>query len=150
LALINAGAVVALLAFLGNVWIKGVTIEPFLAAMWAFALGVALAALAGTLSYLTQLLYGSESEKTVKWAQGLHVATLVAGLSALVVFCMGSYRTLDAFRHQDVRPPATVATTIDKNELERRNSPPPKRPPAHPPKPMAPVQPTSPTKAPGQ
>ncbi len=150
LALINAGAVVALLAFLGNVWTKGVTIEPFLAAMWVFALGVGLAALAGTLSYLTQLLYGSESEVILKWAKGSHVATLVGGLAALGVFCMGSYRTLDAFRHQGVRPPATVAATDDKDEFERRNIPPPKRPPADPPKPVAPVQPTSPTKAPGQ
>lgn len=150
LALINAGAVVALLAFLGNVWTKGVTIEPFLAAMWAFALGVGLAALASAFSYLTQLLYGSESEEILKWAKGLHVATLVVGLAALGVFCMGSYRSLEAFRHQDVRPRASVAATIDNEELERRNSPPPKRPPVDPPKPVAPSQPNSPTKAPGR
>jgi hypothetical protein len=150
LALINAGAVVALLAFLGNVWTKGVTIEPFLAAMWAFALGVGLAALASAFSYLTQLLYGSESEKTLSVAQGMHVTTLVVGLAALGVFCMGSYRTLDAFRHQDIRPPAAIAAAIDNGELERRNSPPPKRPPADPPKPVAPIEPSNPAKDPAK
>jgi hypothetical protein len=147
--LINAGAIVALLAFLGNVWTKGVTMEPFLAAMRAFALGVILAALASALSYVTQLLYGVESEKVEKAAKGLHFATIFVGLASLGVFCMGSYRTLEAFRNQDVHLPAEVAATIDTDELERRNSPPPKRPPADPPKPVAPIEPSNPAKDPG-
>jgi hypothetical protein len=40
-SILNAGAVVALLAFLGNVWSKGVRVEPFLTAMGTFAGSVA-------------------------------------------------------------------------------------------------------------
>lgn len=80
-AIINAGAIVALLAFLGNVWTKGITLEPFLVSMWAFALGVVLSALASALSYLTQLLYGSESEKTQKVAAGFHVVTVLVAMA---------------------------------------------------------------------
>lgn len=140
--LINAGAIVALLAFIGNVWTKGVVLGPFLEAMWAFALGVILAALAGALSYVTQLLYGAESEKSEKAAKGLHIATIVVGLASLGVFCMGSYRTLDALRQQEVRHAAVNTAAGADRELERRNQPAPKKPPDQPPRPMAPMLPT--------
>lgn len=147
-AVINAGAVVALLAFLGNVWTKGVVLEPFLGAMGTFAFGVVLATLAGAMSYLTQLQYGAESERSQTAAKVLHVLTIVVGLGSLVVFCMGSYRSLEAFRDQDVRPPAT-ANAADR-ELERRNYPPPKRPPAEPPRPVVPSVPTEPGQRPAE
>lgn len=152
--LINAGAVVSLLAFLGNVWAKGVILEPFLNAMWFFAAGVVLAVLATALSYLTQLSYGSEKEPVrERIAVGLHVVTILISLSSLGAFCMGSYRSLDAFRQQQDLVYCQVAPrTVEGTErdLERRNYPPPKKPPAEPPRPVMPVVPSKPAKPAGE
>lgn len=141
-AVINAGAVVALLAFLGNVWTKGVVLGPFLTAMGTFAFGVVLAALAGALSYLTQLQYGAESDRAQTSAKVLHAVTIVVGLGSLVVFCMGSYRTVDAFQEQSVQP-TKISAAVEQStgDPERRNYPPPKKPPSEPPRPSAPVPP---------
>lgn len=141
-AVINAGAVVALLAFLGNVWTKGVVLGPFLTAMGTFALGVVLAALAGALSYLTQLQYGAESDRAQTAAKVLHAVTIIVGLGSLVVFCMGSYRTVGAFQEQSVQS-TKIAAPAERGtgDLDRRNYPPPKRPASEPPRPSAPVPP---------
>ena len=57
--LINGGAAVALLAFLGNLITNnsGAAVPSFANAMQAFVLGVFLAAVAYALTYLSQICY---------------------------------------------------------------------------------------------
>jgi hypothetical protein len=59
--LINGGAAVALLAFIGSIWdkstIDNLTIKKLLISMAGFVLGVLLGGVAASLTYLVQLLY---------------------------------------------------------------------------------------------
>lgn len=98
--LVNAGAIVALLAFLGNVWDKGVRGGLFIGAMGTFAAGLFMAALAGGLSYYTQLLYSAEDDAKKHAGERWHrVASLVA-LSSLALFAVGACQSILAFRAQ--------------------------------------------------
>ena len=97
--LINGGAAVALLAFLGNLITNnsGAAVPSFANAMQAFVLGVFLAAVAYALTYLSQICYnGSKS-----WQQGagiaLHVLTVLVGAAALIGFLWGSKLAYSGF-----------------------------------------------------
>ena len=61
LVLLNGGAAVALLAYLGNVTAKGAAVRDFHAPMVLFVTGLAFCGLALISSYLTQLALFSES-----------------------------------------------------------------------------------------
>lgn len=131
--LINAGAAIALLTFMGNLLVKGSDIERFIPAIAWFAAGVALGAVTTVLSYATQLIYGHDDGKYVNVGKWFHGAAVIAGVATLGIFIGGCVVTYKAFVHQ---------SEISQQE---RNLPPPRMPPANPPQPSVPVAPTKPT-----
>lgn len=145
--LVNAGACVALLAFLGNVWTKGVYGEPFIIALAMFAGGVFTAALATAFSYLTQLYYSSDDEKEHATGRGWHKASAFVALASLVVFGCGVGQSVSAFRAQPALKAlegAAVAQSTAEATMATKNQPPPLRPPAEPPRPASPPPPPPP------
>lgn len=145
--LVNAGACVALLAFLGNVWTKGVNGEPFIDALAIFAGGVFAAALAAALSYLTQLYYSSDVDADYAVGRRWHKVTGATALLSLVLFACGIAQSVVAFRAQPaLRALQSDATTgaIAEATMEQKNQPPPPKPPANPPRPTQPPMPPPP------
>lgn len=113
--LVNAGAIVALLAFLGNVWGKGVRGGPFISALCLFALGLFMAVLSTGLSYYTQLLYSSKDEAVQVRGATTHRVTAVAALLSLLLFAIGAWQSIVAFRAQPALrdPPPTQVEHAD-------------------------------------
>ena len=91
--IINGGASVAILAFLGNALNTAnskVLILPFANSMRMFVFGVSLSAIAYALTYLSQLSYSGEKPWQQNTGIALHVLTSLAGASALVAFIWGA------------------------------------------------------------
>jgi hypothetical protein len=98
--LINGGASVALLAFIGNIWSKG---SLGMAAMLVskgllfFCSGVALAALCTGFTYLAQSAYTSSelgtNKKWSSWGTFCNSIAIFSALLSLIVFGFGSYQT---------------------------------------------------------
>ena len=100
-ALINGGAAVALLAYLGNVAGKGP--PDMKVPMLAFLVGLALCGASMGCAYLTQLALLNE-ERTGAGAQTkgahqrfLHVAMILFAAS-LIAFVIGAWSAVDRFR----------------------------------------------------
>ncbi len=95
--LINGGAAVALLAFIGNVWVKGTSqaaVNSLTSSIASFSFGVLLAAIASGTTYLTQ--YGHH-HKWGKLAVAFHVITVALVLASYVLFALGTYNAYSAF-----------------------------------------------------
>lgn len=133
LILINAGAAIALLTFIGNLLVKGSDTERFVPAIAWFAAGVSLGTVTTVLSYATQLIYGHDEGKYVNVGKWFHGAAVLVGVAALGTFIGGCVVTYQAFVHE---------SAISQQE---KNLPPPRKPPANPPQPSAPVAPAKPT-----
>ncbi len=90
--LINGGAAVAVLAFLGNLVTKSpaVPLLPFAKSMQAFIVGVFLAAVAYGLTYLSQLFYGGSKPWHQRTGLVLHVLTVVVAAGSMLVFLLGA------------------------------------------------------------
>jgi len=93
--LINGGAAVALLAFLGNAWAADVPRRVMLQAAYGLSLfvwGVLAAAAAAGATYLSQAGFGNElgkfSHRIGKWARWLAIALVV---TAYVLFGFGAW-----------------------------------------------------------
>jgi hypothetical protein len=139
IATANAGAAVALLAFLGNALAKSANIvaSQFAGSLLTFAMGVVAATLVAASSYFTQLLYGIEDDAKIQtWAKRLHGFTIFLWLCALLIFAGGCIETYNAVRSAVQKQ--GVEMPLDKsspqiNQEWKRNNPPPARPPAEPP-----------------
>ncbi len=95
--LINGGAAAALLAFIGNVWSKGVAegaVAPLTAAITYFSFGVLAAALGTATSYFTQFYYGEKYHRT---GVVFHTLTVVFVVGAYVLFSLGVLGAYDSF-----------------------------------------------------
>lgn len=91
--LINGGAAVALLAFLGNILSKShpiVGLHPFASSMLTFVLGVLLSAVAYALTYLSQLGYSGTKPWQQKTGVVLHVLTGLTGAFSMGAFLWGA------------------------------------------------------------
>jgi hypothetical protein len=138
IATANAGAAVALLAFLGNALAKDehVVASQFAGPLLTFAMGVVAAASVAAVSYLTQLLYGDEKPQIQTWARRLHGLAIIMWLSALLIFAGGCVETYNAVRSavqkQGVVMPSNKSS-LEINQEFKRNAPPPVRPAAEPP-----------------
>jgi hypothetical protein len=139
IATANAGAAVALLAFLGNALAKSENIvaSRFACSLLIFAIGVVAAALVAASSYLTQLLYGVEDNAKIQtWAKRLHGFTIVLWFGALLIFAGGCFETYNAVRssvqNQGVEMQLNKSSTPINQDL-KRNNPPPARASAAPP-----------------
>jgi hypothetical protein len=144
LVTINAGAAVALLAFLGNAINKnaGTVAGFFSGSLAVFAAGVAVASLVSIASYTTQFLYGRESEKAVGWGGVLHGITYILGFISLGLFVAGCFRTYDGMRSMaklaigGIAQPSlsqsliTAPPVSSTTEVPAMTDPPVKRPPS--------------------
>lgn len=95
--LINGSAAVALLAFIGNIWIKStgqLSVHSITKAIVLFAFGVVTAAIGTGTTYVTQYCYSKKWEKT---AILFHIVTIIVVLVAYALFCFGSYDAYSAF-----------------------------------------------------
>lgn len=95
--LINGGAVVALLAFIGNIWEKDTpqaAVDSLTSSIVYFAFGVLLAAFGTGTTYLTQYCYSEEYLKTGAW---FHGGTIVIVLGSYFLFGFGAYDAYLAF-----------------------------------------------------
>lgn len=91
--LINGGAAVALLAFLGNLLNKpssDVGFLPFAGSMRIFVIGVFLSAVAYALTYFSQLFYNGTKPWQQRTGLVLHVLTSVSGAASLIAFLWGA------------------------------------------------------------
>lgn len=91
--LINGGAAVALLAFIGHVWKAAdgdsALLKLLAAPLVSFVAGVLLAAVAAGTTYLSQLCYASHAESrggVFKTGVALHVATVLFVFAAYAAF----------------------------------------------------------------
>jgi len=100
LALINGGAVVALIAYLGNTSSGGRPVPDLRAAMLGFIVGLVSCGFAMLFAYLTQLWLLNEGQPVRTFMKShsvpLHVAIALSALS-LVAFCFGAWSAVSAF-----------------------------------------------------
>jgi hypothetical protein len=152
IATANAGAAVALLAFLGNALAKDahVVAEHFSSPILTFAIGVVLAVLVAGASYLTQLFYGDDAPKKQKLAIRLHWLSAIlwfATTGAFAVGCVETYFAVRSMTKNEEAPMADKNTGRGSVELLKENAP-PARPASEPPAVKMPA-PTPPAPKPG-
>lgn len=95
--LINGGAAVALLAFIGNIWNKGISegsAAPLTAAITSFSFGVLAAALGTAGSYLAQFLYSQNYQRSGKT---FHTFAVVSVICSYVLFAFGVAGSYESF-----------------------------------------------------
>lgn len=95
--LINGGAAAALLAFIGNVWGKGVSsasVTPLTSAIAYFSFGVLAAAIGTASSYFTQYYYGENYQRT---GVAFHTLTAVLVVGAYILFSFGVFGAYESF-----------------------------------------------------
>ncbi len=98
--LINGGAAVALLAFLGNLITRSgasTNVVAFAGSMRTFVVGVFLAALAYATTYLSQLFYDGEKDWQRRTGFVLHVITILIGAASLAAFLWGAHAAYNGF-----------------------------------------------------
>ncbi len=98
--LINGGAAVALLAFIGSVWDKTTNpnvIKKLLISMVLFVLGVLAGGIASSLTYLIQLLYLNQKHKLATF---LNVTSSVLITISYITFVIGAVFAFVAFWNQ--------------------------------------------------
>lgn len=101
LALVNGGAVVALLAYLGNVAKNGTPVPDLTSALTGFLVGLVACGIALFAAYLTQffllndlLANKNQEEQRHKWMVGVAAVAFVVSLAA---FCWGAREAVSAF-----------------------------------------------------
>jgi hypothetical protein len=138
IATANAGAAVALLAFLGNALAKDAHLvaEHFAPPLLTFAIGLVIAVLVAGSSYLTQYCYGENAPKKQKLAIRLHWLSAILWFAATGAFAGGCIETYFAVRSMTKNEgPPMAAKYDDRGSVDslKRNAPPPARPASEPP-----------------
>lgn len=107
--LINGGAALALLAFLGHVvaaatsgtgaGIKLSVAADLMPSMILFMGGATAGVVTAALAYVTQSLFteGNGSPRAKKWAGGIRYAAVATGLAGIIAFGVGGYFATAAF-----------------------------------------------------
>jgi hypothetical protein len=105
--IINGGAAIALLAFLGNVWNKDSSpdvLSSILGSLLIFCIGVLCSGVCSGFTYLAQYCYAtSELGSDSKWKMGGDVNNIIAilsGVSSLILFGVGAYVTYASMGNQ--------------------------------------------------
>jgi len=104
--IINGGAAVALLAFVGNIWNKNPnvgTITEIAYGILFFCSGVFLAAFCTGITYIAQYCFSNvdddENDKNYKWQMAgniFNILAILTGFAALLFFCFGCYSAFEA------------------------------------------------------
>ena len=115
--IVNGGAAVALLAFVGNVWTKSQTAavaHALATSVGWFSGGVLLAGLATFATYFTQFFYSREHKKT---GIGFHIGAVGFVALSYVAFGLGVFSAYGAFLdHLVPKPPvAENAAPLNRN-----------------------------------
>ena len=95
--LINGGATVALLALIGNIWVKGINpdaIGSLTDGIRLFAFGTLTAAVGTAASCVTQYCYMNFGEKAAKT---FHILTVLCVVGAFLLFGLGTIESHQAF-----------------------------------------------------
>jgi hypothetical protein len=98
--LINGGAAVALLAFLGNLITRSgssTNIVAFADSMGMFVIGVFLAAVAYATTYFGQLFYDGEKNWQQRTGFVFHIVTSLVGAASLAAFLWGAHSAYSGF-----------------------------------------------------
>jgi hypothetical protein len=98
--LINGGAGVALLAFIGHVWDKTLAAASVKGLTWSLLLfmsGVLASAVAAGTTYLAQAFYASDWQRT---GYAINYVTIGLVVMSYLAFAMGGYEAYSAFRAQ--------------------------------------------------
>lgn len=105
--IMNGGAAIALLAFLGNIWNKSSTPNASKAiaiSLAIFCAGVLASGLCAGLTYFSQSAYGNsqltEHKKWFRTGQVFNILACVAGLLSLAAFGYGSFSAFEAMNAQ--------------------------------------------------
>ncbi|MFE4112262.1 hypothetical protein [Kosakonia sp. YIM B13611] len=108
--IMNGGAAIALLAFLGNIWNKNSSAESASAiatALFLFCSGVLLAGLCAGLSYFAQCFFASSylgKRKGYLWAGYIiNGLACLGGAGSMIVFAYGSYSAYQSMIAQLVK-----------------------------------------------
>jgi hypothetical protein len=106
LILVNGGAAIGILTFLGNLWNKdapiakasAIAIGPGLA---GFIVGLSCALLTSGFAYLTQVAFSELSREgnnpARKWGNRLRVVAIIMALCSLVSFLLGAWKCMAVF-----------------------------------------------------
>lgn len=92
--LINGGAAVAVLAYLGNMQSKSIEVGSMPDSLCSFVFGVLFAALGTGVGYLCQFCY---TEELFKWAKRFHLATVGVIILSYILFARGALVAYAAF-----------------------------------------------------
>lgn len=96
--LMNGGAAVALLAFIGHLAaIKPASVPLFASVLMPFVFGVLAMTMTSGFTYLSQWLYDSASEKAQEWGFNINILCIALGISSYGLFMWGMYRAYFAF-----------------------------------------------------
>lgn len=105
--IINGGAAISLLAFLGNIWNKdssSAAISTITVSLLIFCMGVLCSGACSGFTYLAQICYASSDLRTKKvWHSAGNINNFIAiltGLSSLVLFGVGAYVTYTSMGSQ--------------------------------------------------
>lgn len=94
---INGGASVALLAFMGKIWSSEITnavASKLSTSIFLFCIGLLCAALSSGTTYITQLFYNKQKEKLGTWINGL---TIVLVLLSYLIFIVSAFIAAASF-----------------------------------------------------
>ena len=96
--LMNGGASVALLAFIGHLAeMKPEMVATFSNVLMPFVLGVLAMTMTSGFTYLSQWLYGSENIAARQWGFKLNIACICLGISSYACFMWGMWCSYYAF-----------------------------------------------------
>lgn len=96
--LMNGGASVAILAFIGHLaQIKPQSVISFANVLLPFVLGVFAMAITAGFTYLSQWLYASPNVSAQKWGFWLNLVCIFTGISSYAFFIWGMCRAYNAF-----------------------------------------------------
>lgn len=98
IVLLNGGAAVALLAFIGKLAdVSRLNIPLFAVPLTIFVVGAFLSTISSGLTYLTQLLYSEMGKWRNRTGVFLQIVSIILGLASLCSFGYGTYRAYGAF-----------------------------------------------------
>lgn len=96
--LLNGGAAIALLAFIGKLSdVSRINIPSFAVPLTIFVIGAFLSTISSGITYLTQILYSEEGKWQGRAGITLHGLSILLGLASLSLFGYGTYRAYGAF-----------------------------------------------------
>lgn len=109
LILLNGGASIGVLTYLGNVWSKGapgalVSAHSAAPGLIFFILGLVYGTLSSGLSYVSQILFveldrtGGGSSRAAKWGNRVRYAAVLSAFFSLLAFIVGAILSLVVFQ----------------------------------------------------